>query len=58
MTDMVLDADIAEHHRPDDDGNLVPRSAMNFVLMELQKLRNLTKPQEAAPAAPVAPPVA
>lgn len=59
MTETVLDADIAAHHRPDDDGTgLVPRSAMNFVLKELQKLRNLMKPQEAAPAAPVTPPAA
>lgn len=41
-----IDADIAEHHRPDDDGTgLVPRSAMNFVLMELQKLRDLARPK-------------
>lgn len=56
--ELKIDADIAAHHRPDDDGTgLVPRSAMNFVLVELQKLRNMFKApvKEEPVAAPVAP---
>lgn len=41
-----VDPDIAAHVN-DDEAGMVPRSAMNFVLLELQKLRGLVKSYKA-----------